>query len=781
MPVTADLGFVPDTSAPDLGFVPDKPAQQTDLGFVPDKYPGAFTDAEWQHVLHPPVFAESTGSGTLNFPSDLLKAKFPSHQWTPQEIAQEAKDEAAVDTEARPGLIQTLPRAIVADTAAGMMSAFDRGNRAQDADMFSGNIPAAFEGNPSPIDQIIKQESTDKDEIPAVTAAKISTGVANSAPWLATGFLGMPAWAGRLMALGFSAQMIASAGPAARTLGTELGKNPEDRDSDTISSAVSDLVQDFGFAPFAGLHGVAGNIPAVRDAYEKHFDQPMYVIRQLSDQLQNAPIARPFTDPILGVTPAPNAIGDLPDQAGPAKQLAQAPVSQKLDNLAAAVQDLQDMLRGRLPTQKQQTVNVPTDRADEIIRNIFPTEERLGEAADETTADRTSQPAQDATVSPSPIVSDRPAFSPSGESDLTPNKIQQSITEAINEKHAKATANASENNVGQRDPDVVRQQAKSAFSEVRQREGSVLANTAFAPEFYSTEIGRRIQTIAAHAGIRVIFYKGDPISPRGFFDPKDGRLYLRTDLPEFEMAGALEHEIFHKRVAAGDRAAQRVMAAVDLNRLQAQKIAARYNSWLLMQGKPPLTADKLREEIGAFHVSGQNYEGITPSDAFTDPVEALTAAREYHGATPTGNGPASGVGLQFAPGKNGDGGQPPTGAKLLGGAYKDIEAGIGQVHHMPAASVSTLSQALGPSIWMETADHFKTASHGRRGREGKVYRARQAALIEQGKFDEALQMDIDDIRYKFGTKYDEGIRQMLEYYKTIPRWMLKLMWKDGGL
>lgn len=112
--------------------------------------------------------------------------------------------------------------------------------------------------------------------------------------------------------------------------------------------------------------------------------------------------------------------------------------------------------------------------------------------------------------------------------------------------------------------------------------------------------------------------------------------------------------------------------------------------------------------------------------------------------------------------------------KILGGAYKDIEADGGERHHMPAKSVSTLSEDDGPAIWMEAADHAKTASNGNQGSDGKKYRARQAALIEQGRFDEALQMDIDDIRRKFGKKYDEGIKQMLEYYKTIPRWKLKL-------
>lgn len=38
---------------------------------------------------------------------------------------------------------------------------------------------------------------------------------------------------------------------------------------------------------------------------------------------------------------------------------------------------------------------------------------------------------------------------------------------------------------------------------------------------------------------------------------------------------------------------------------------------------------------------------------------------------------------------------------------------------------------------------------------------------------DAVQMDIDDLRSKFGSQYDEGIQQMLEYVETIrDRWNL---------
>jgi len=85
----------------------------------------------------------------------------------------------------------------------------------------------------------------------------------------------------------------------------------------------------------------------------------------------------------------------------------------------------------------------------------------------------------------------------------------------------------------------------------------------------------------------------------------------------------------------------------------------------------------------------------------------------------------------------------------------------GQVHHMPAASVSSLPYNRGPAIWMETADHARTASFGR-SRKAMRFRAQQQRLIEQGLFDDAIIMDIDDIQNLFGNKYDDAILQMID-------------------
>jgi RHS repeat-associated protein len=112
-----------------------------------------------------------------------------------------------------------------------------------------------------------------------------------------------------------------------------------------------------------------------------------------------------------------------------------------------------------------------------------------------------------------------------------------------------------------------------------------------------------------------------------------------------------------------------------------------------------------------------------------------------------------------------------TGGSLVtgvpeGGAYSKVPANGGQKHHMPADSVSPLPTSKGPVVNMSTEDHMQTASWGS-SRSAKRYRAQQKGLIDSGNFMEAQKMDIDDVKSKFGNKYDEGIDQMLNYTKEL--------------
>lgn len=110
----------------------------------------------------------------------------------------------------------------------------------------------------------------------------------------------------------------------------------------------------------------------------------------------------------------------------------------------------------------------------------------------------------------------------------------------------------------------------------------------------------------------------------------------------------------------------------------------------------------------------------------------------------------------------------------VGGRYQDLkDEGWGwstkpptEVHHMPADTISPLERSDGPAIVMDYYDHRQTASCGN-SRDAQAYRAKQKELIEQGKFREAFQMDVDDIRSKFGDKYDEAIKNAEEYLDKL--------------
>jgi RHS repeat-associated protein len=81
-------------------------------------------------------------------------------------------------------------------------------------------------------------------------------------------------------------------------------------------------------------------------------------------------------------------------------------------------------------------------------------------------------------------------------------------------------------------------------------------------------------------------------------------------------------------------------------------------------------------------------------------------------------------------------------------------------HHLIADAISDLHRQDAPAIRMEVKDHYRTGSHGHQGKAGEIFRAKQKALLDAGKYDEALKMGIDDVRQKFGTKYDDAIEQM---------------------
>ncbi|WP_313896659.1 RHS repeat-associated core domain-containing protein [Streptomyces sp. GC420] len=100
-----------------------------------------------------------------------------------------------------------------------------------------------------------------------------------------------------------------------------------------------------------------------------------------------------------------------------------------------------------------------------------------------------------------------------------------------------------------------------------------------------------------------------------------------------------------------------------------------------------------------------------------------------------------------------------------------------EVNHIPAkASYAHLDEpgfrtnkrgggaGMGPAIRMEYDDHRNVTSTGS-SKESDDWRAEQRAHIDNGRWDLAMKMDIDEIRELYGDKYDTHIADMIESLK----------------
>ena len=113
-------------------------------------------------------------------------------------------------------------------------------------------------------------------------------------------------------------------------------------------------------------------------------------------------------------------------------------------------------------------------------------------------------------------------------------------------------------------------------------------------------------------------------------------------------------------------------------------------------------------------------------------------------------------------------------APVKGGSYERVKASNKdpnfEVHHIISAYAikkttflpPSLTVETGPSILISKKDHTRTKSYGRK-QIAKDYREEQLKLLQQHKYREAIQMDIDDLRELFGSKYDSEIAEMLQY------------------
>jgi hypothetical protein len=108
-------------------------------------------------------------------------------------------------------------------------------------------------------------------------------------------------------------------------------------------------------------------------------------------------------------------------------------------------------------------------------------------------------------------------------------------------------------------------------------------------------------------------------------------------------------------------------------------------------------------------------------------------------------------------------------SKFRGGPHRRTKFPKGDgkdSNHSPADAISPFRRDDGPAFQMDPDDHKEMSSTGN-SRRAKAWRKKQQDLIDQGMLREAVQMDIDEARRLFGSKYDEAIEEMLDYITSI--------------
>ena len=109
----------------------------------------------------------------------------------------------------------------------------------------------------------------------------------------------------------------------------------------------------------------------------------------------------------------------------------------------------------------------------------------------------------------------------------------------------------------------------------------------------------------------------------------------------------------------------------------------------------------------------------------------------------------------------------PDGEKTKGGSFRDVNASRGPDevgHHMPQNAYDKtigLSRDDAPALLMSQEDHKLTRTFGGRGKA--TMRMDEGLTARQ-----RLALDIMDIKRLFGTKYNEGLRQLIDYAKSLP-------------
>lgn len=135
------------------------------------------------------------------------------------------------------------------------------------------------------------------------TAAHIGKSVAEVSPLAVVGAL--PAGAGRLVAAGFSLDMISHAPELFQQYAEEINKPPDDRDAGKLAELKSGIIQTFTLAPLAGAHAAKASASVGGERVKLEVNEAE-LTRQTEQLAQVAPLtAEALKSTVLPEKPAP--------------------------------------------------------------------------------------------------------------------------------------------------------------------------------------------------------------------------------------------------------------------------------------------------------------------------------------------------------------------------------------------------------------------------------------------------------------------------------------------
>jgi protein-L-isoaspartate O-methyltransferase len=277
-------------------FAVTKQVQQAQLNrdlaqLKPDAYQQAYLDQVARtggmgQVLDPSRVGEADFlTAAARNPKDFLAHGVPGIVMAPFTVAGAVVGAAAADAGATIGSLAAGRPDLIGQQGGNLFTL----TRPPDSPQYAEELPQQ---------QTLRELSANHPVV--ATAGKVAQGVVETAPMMAAAF--PEGIIGRLVSLGFAADMLHSGSQAATTLGTELGKPPEERDPDKVTSAISDLVQSGAFAPLAGAHGLkpSAKMEVIGHLSTQLLNDPATVLpdRQKPGQVQLAPF-EPIESPIV--------------------------------------------------------------------------------------------------------------------------------------------------------------------------------------------------------------------------------------------------------------------------------------------------------------------------------------------------------------------------------------------------------------------------------------------------------------------------------------------------